>query len=88
MSEDEQFVEEALACVDAGNAGHWPTVAGYLANEVRRLRATPTVTSEQIAEAVETVRVRRLNRILTGRDPHTEDEAFVRQIARDLGLDA
>lgn len=32
------FVAEALACADAGDAGHWPTVAGYLADEVRRLR--------------------------------------------------
>ena len=35
------FVEVALQAVDGGNAGHWPTVAGYLADEVRRLRATP-----------------------------------------------
>jgi hypothetical protein len=39
-SEEERgFVEIALAAADAGNAGHWPTVAGYLADEVRRLRA-------------------------------------------------
>lgn len=42
MTEEERgFVELALQAVDAGDAGHWPTVAGYLADEVRRLRATP-----------------------------------------------
>jgi hypothetical protein len=40
--EEAQFVEEALAAVDAGSAGHWPTVAGYLADEVRRLREIVT----------------------------------------------
>lgn len=30
-----EFVEEALYCVDHGSAGHWPTVAGYLADQVR-----------------------------------------------------
>lgn len=44
--EERGFVETALAAADAGNAGHWPTVATYLAAEVRRLRsgggATPT----------------------------------------------
>lgn len=39
MTEDEQFVEEALHCADIGQATHWPTAAGYLADEVRRLRA-------------------------------------------------
>lgn len=37
--EERGFVETALAAADAGNAGHWPTVATYLAAEVRRLRA-------------------------------------------------
>lgn len=40
----EDLVGQALAAVDAGNAGHWPTVAAYLADEVRRLdpaRALP-----------------------------------------------
>jgi len=37
-SEEEQMVEEALGAADAGHAGHWPTVAGILALEVRRLR--------------------------------------------------
>ena len=37
--EERGFVEMALAAADAGNAGHWPTVAAYLAAEVRRLRA-------------------------------------------------
>lgn len=38
IAQDAQFVEEALHCADSGEAGHWPTVAGYLADEVRRLR--------------------------------------------------
>lgn len=39
-SEEERgFVEDALAAADSGRAGHWPTVAAYLADEVRRLRA-------------------------------------------------
>jgi len=39
MNEDERLIEEALHCADTGNATHWPTAAGYLADEVRRLRA-------------------------------------------------
>lgn len=43
-----QYVEEALAAVDSGSAGHWPTVAGYLADEVRRLRTLEcTITCDQ-----------------------------------------
>lgn len=43
--EDARLVAEALGAVDAYDAdpnvkiGHWPTVAGWLAVEVRRLRA-------------------------------------------------
>lgn len=37
--EERELVETALGAADAGNAGHWPTVAAYLAAEVRRLRA-------------------------------------------------
>jgi hypothetical protein len=36
--EERQFIEQALHCVDVDSAGHWPTVAGWLAVEVRRLR--------------------------------------------------
>lgn len=33
----------ALAAADAGNAGHWPTVAGILADECRRsMPSNPT----------------------------------------------
>jgi hypothetical protein len=35
-SEDEQYVEEALRCAATGQATHWPTAAGYLADEMRR----------------------------------------------------
>lgn len=38
MTEEQEFVEMALRCADTGTAGHWPTAAGYLADEVRRLR--------------------------------------------------
>lgn len=38
MSEDEQLVAQALRCAETGNAGHWPTAAGYLAAEIYRLR--------------------------------------------------
>jgi len=45
-----ELVEQALRCVDTDSAGHWPTAAGWLAYEVRRLRAllasTPTRTEE------------------------------------------
>jgi hypothetical protein len=37
-AEGRQNVEEALRAADAGNAGHWETVATILAAEVRRLR--------------------------------------------------
>lgn len=37
MSEPTQL-EIALRAVDSGDAGHWPTVAGVLADEVRRLK--------------------------------------------------
>lgn len=36
--EDKENVEQALRAADSGKAGHWPTVAGILADEVRRLR--------------------------------------------------
>lgn len=38
MTEDRRLVAEALHCADTGSAGHWPTVAGILAAEVRDLR--------------------------------------------------
>lgn len=37
-NEEASLVEQALHAVRAGNAGSWPTVAGYLAEEVERLR--------------------------------------------------
>lgn len=54
--EERGFVETALAAADAGNAGHWPTVAAYLAAEVRRLRAldgaTPAVDRDVLTAAL------------------------------------
>lgn len=34
---DEQLVAQALYAVETREAGHWPTVAGILADEVKRL---------------------------------------------------
>lgn len=51
--EERGFVEIALAAADSGSAGHWPTVAGYLADEVRRLRAAPAVPQSVDREALE-----------------------------------
>jgi hypothetical protein len=39
MAEERELVELALRCADSGSATHWPTAAGYLADEVRSLRA-------------------------------------------------
>lgn len=39
MTEDQMLVEDAMAAAASGSAGHWPTVAGYLHDEVLRLRA-------------------------------------------------
>ena len=50
--EERGFVETALAAADSGSAGHWPTVAGYLADEVRRLRAAPAVPQPVDREAL------------------------------------
>lgn len=36
--EERRLVEEAMAAADSGQAGHWPTVAAYLADEVKRQR--------------------------------------------------
>lgn len=55
--EELRFVDEALAAADSGSAGSWPTVAGYLADEVRRLRALhaePTFTASELKERLET----------------------------------
>lgn len=41
--EDARMVEEALHCAETGNAGHWPTAAAFLAQEIYRLRAAPSV---------------------------------------------
>lgn len=39
MSEEAELVEQALRCAETGDAGHWPTAAGFLAEEIYRLRA-------------------------------------------------
>lgn len=46
-AEDAEFVTAALRAVDADSAGHWPTVAGILANEVRRLRTVVATKTSQ-----------------------------------------
>jgi hypothetical protein len=46
--EEQQLVEEALLCVAVDSeVAHWPTVAGYLAAEVRRLRAATADAEER-----------------------------------------
>lgn len=49
ISEEQRLVEQALAAADDGDAGHWPTVAGILADEVRRLQGTTKVASAKNA---------------------------------------
>ena len=39
MNTEPTQLEIALAAADAGNAGHWPTVAGILADEYRKLKS-------------------------------------------------
>jgi hypothetical protein len=39
-AEAAEFITTALRAAQVGNAGHWPTVAAILAEEVTRLRAT------------------------------------------------
>ena len=46
-------VEKALACADSGDAGHWPTAAGILADEVRRLRALHATLTTRNYEVVQ-----------------------------------
>lgn len=41
-AEQAEFVTTALRAVEADSAGHWPTVAAVLADEVTRLRALVT----------------------------------------------
>lgn len=43
VDDDRELVEQALHAADGGSAGHWPTVAGILADEVRRLRTIVSV---------------------------------------------
>jgi hypothetical protein len=37
--EEAMLLEQAMRCAETGSATHWPTVAGYLRDEVLRLRA-------------------------------------------------
>lgn len=48
---DHCYVAEAMRCVETDNAGHWPTVAGYLAAEIKRL----TEERAELAEAQATI---------------------------------
>lgn len=38
FDEDHHILQMALHCTETSNAGHWPTVANILADEVYRLR--------------------------------------------------
>ena len=39
MNDEPSDLDAALACVDSDSAGHWPTVAGILADAYRTLKA-------------------------------------------------
>lgn len=81
--EERGFVETALAAADAGDAGHWPTVATYLAAEVRRLRAsegaTPTGQVGGYAPAGEGVRSNSANS-MEGATPAIDRAAVDRDV--------
>lgn len=49
--DETEFVEMALRCADTGSAGHWPTAAGYLADEVRNLRARVAAMENELGES-------------------------------------
>jgi len=66
--EERGFVEIALSAADSGNAGHWPTVATYLAAEVRRLRAGEGATPAIDREALHAQLIERLADL-----PYNED---------------
>jgi hypothetical protein len=38
IEEERRLLAQAMACAESGEATHWPTVAGYLADEVKQLR--------------------------------------------------
>lgn len=46
--EEAQLVEEAMRAAESGQAGHWPTVAGYLRAEVLQLRAQVDLMSKAL----------------------------------------
>ena len=52
--DDERDVQTALHCAETGSATHWPTAAGVLADEVKRLRglSADPATIERVAAAV------------------------------------
>ncbi|WP_116051892.1 hypothetical protein [Amycolatopsis palatopharyngis] len=52
--DDERDVQTALHCAETGNATHWPTAAGILADEVKRLRglSADPATIERVAKAL------------------------------------
>jgi hypothetical protein len=49
MNDEPSDLDAALACVDNDNAGHWPTVAGILADAYREQR-------DRLAEALRKIK--------------------------------
>lgn len=56
MTEDQRLVAEAMYAVDAKSAGHWPTVANVLADEVDRLTATAAAMRAGVVPELERLR--------------------------------
>jgi hypothetical protein len=58
MNKEPTQLQIALGAADAGNAGHWPTVAGILADEYRAIAAKLAAATEQrdrLMEALERI---------------------------------
>lgn len=95
MSHTEQDPEEvdhvlqALHAADSGSAGHWPTVAGVLADEVRRLREQLAQSQvEATAPTIDVVGLRSLSTELRGYEPDSTEwrvADFIQQYLGDRG---
>jgi hypothetical protein len=54
--EEERLLEQAMRCAASGSATHWPTVAGYLHDEVLRLRAQVDVMGRALQRGADDMR--------------------------------
>lgn len=71
-AEEAELVEQALKCAETGNAGHWPTAAGFLADEVYRLRAELAAT-RAVVDAADALVTECVQRARAGEQLHTGD---------------